>query len=283
MKRYSLHVPADLSLASSIRKIAVRIFEEIGFRGSQVSRLKLVFDELYMNAVKYGSLENSTIYITFEFEEKILKVSLEDEGGEKKMTAEDLNEIINFQKTNKDPAKTSGRGLAQITHVWADDFQVRNGKRGGLCIMFSKKLVPEEEDEKSSGENEEVTGVESEITQGPREVPEGIPEKLVSIVGEVDNANLGEKTKPVDAFLQGVHSPFLLILNLGNMQFCNSTFIAKLAMWKQQLSAMNGDIVVENAKNEVWEIFKLVGITKLINISTGPYSRPVAQEAALIQ
>lgn len=262
MKKYSLHVPADLSISSSVRTIAVRIFKEVGFEGVYISRLKLVFDELYMNAVRYGSFEGSTIFITFEFEEKTLRVCFEDEGGESKLSAEELQEIISFQKENKNPEKTSGRGLAQITHEWADDLQVWNGRRGGLCIAFSKSLPSAEDD----GEGTPLKETPPEEMH-PLQVAPGAKEKRFELSGEIDNSNLHEKVKIVESFVLDNVTPCLLILNLKKLHFCNSTFIAKLAMWKQALTSYGGDLVIENVQHDIYEILQLVGMYKIIHIT----------------
>ncbi|MBI5414344.1 ATP-binding protein [Candidatus Peregrinibacteria bacterium] len=258
MKTYTLTIPADLSLSSSVREISVRIFEEVGFESGDIFRLKLVLDELYMNAVKYGSVQESTLHITYEVEDRTLRVKIEDEGGEKKVSAEELKKIMEYQRANTDPSKSSGRGLAQITDGWADTFKVWDGKRGGLCIAFSKKILSASEKKNSRKKNA------SEAPQASLDIPLNIPLKTIAIMGEVDRVTLEEKSAPVNAYISQVSTPQILVLSLGDMTFCNSSFLAKLASWKQGMKAKKGDLVLENVRPEIWEIFELVGLLKVI-------------------
>jgi len=259
VKTYSLHVPATLDISPELRRIALHIFSECGFRGNTVEHLKLIFDEVLMNAVKYGSLPNSTIYITFEFVENKLTVYFEDEGGENKISAEELRRIIAYQQENNDPGKTSGRGLAQIASKLSDELQICNGKKGGLCIAFKKKLrTPEETLKKEAvvAGSQNVNTPEATFSE----------QKIFALSGELDNVHLAEKSKPVDDFLQRIVSPTLVILDFSAVTFCTSVAIAKLASWKHDLLAKKSDLLIKNTSTNILEILDLVGLNKFIRI-----------------
>lgn len=264
MKHYCLHIPADLNLSSSVRKIAVQIFQNIGFDAIAASRLKLVFDEIFMNAVRYGSVEGSSVYINFDVEDQVLKVTFEDEGGENKVTPEALKEIISHQETNTNLSKTSGRGLAQITQEWADGLHIWNGKKGGLAISFSKRLPQAgdapEADVSQSIENAQTT---TDIVHLPRQV--------IALQGEIDNSNLEEQVQVVEDFMQKLSAAYLLILDMQAVQFINSTFLAKVAGWKQSVGQYGGELVIQNVQPDILEIFELVGMTKLVPIASGEF------------
>ena len=57
------------------------IFAFAHFSHTWCNRLKLVADELFMNAVNYGSKENeSFVFITFSFDNQEMQFVIEDEG-----------------------------------------------------------------------------------------------------------------------------------------------------------------------------------------------------------
>jgi anti-anti-sigma factor len=258
VKRYSLHVPANIHIAAAVRNISEYIFTEVGFSEVQISRLKLVFDEIFMNAVKYGSMEGSLLDIVFEFENNTLKVLFEDEGSENGISAEDLQQIISQQKTNTDPEKKSGRGLAQIAGKWADDLKIWNGTKGGLCIAFYKNLKEETPDTPKDVSSSNI--LKSQKTKD-------LPSTVMSVSGEIDNINISEHVRDIDTFLEKEKIPRLLILDLRDLRFCNSSFIAKTVSWHQQICDRGGDLVIQNIPKNIFEIFELVGITKIIHIT----------------
>jgi len=141
IKKYhtTLEVPANLMFSSSIRDISRDFFRLAGFTSEWENRLKLVVDELYMNAVKYGSDSNSVIKMTFKILDHGVQFQISDEGkGIKKCTAHELKEIIKEQEQNTDITKTSGRGLSMFTKRWSDKFQILDNKDGGITMIFTK-------------------------------------------------------------------------------------------------------------------------------------------------
>ena len=104
-------MPANLNYSSFIRHTVSELFESAKFSKAWASRLKLVVDELFMNAVKYGSTENTSfIYITFEYDDSGVKFTIEDDGtGPEDTSVEVLQQKILQNKANTDLAKSSGR------------------------------------------------------------------------------------------------------------------------------------------------------------------------------
>ncbi|MBU0705720.1 ATP-binding protein [Patescibacteria group bacterium] len=129
-----------------MRRISEEVFHYAGFSREWTERLKLVVDELFMNANQYGSkTDDDKIYILFTFDNNEVSFRIEDEGrGQRKMNAADLKKLIykNFDKVS-DLTKTSGRGLALITHLWTDDMKIEDSKRGGIVVTFTKKITVE--------------------------------------------------------------------------------------------------------------------------------------------
>lgn len=260
VKTYTLNIPAKLSISAPARDIAVSIFDQIGFAQQEIPRLKLIFDEVYMNSVKYGSTEDSLVSITFTFENNILTVQFEDEGGEKKISASDLRKIIEYQKNNTDLGKKSGRGLAQIVSKWADSLEIRDGIRGGLCVTFTKSLtLPTQPPAPKTEQN---------IPATDKNNADMLRRKVIPLSGEIDNANSSQKIQPIDDIIANIKSPVMLVLDLKDLKFCNSTFIAQLVTWQQRMQEKGGNMSIENANNNITEIFQLVGLSKVIPLNS---------------
>jgi len=89
-------LPADLKLSSFVRCVSEEFFLHVGFVQEWAVRLKLVVDELFMNANHYGSAaEGGNVYISFEFDDNEITFRIEDEGkGKEKINAEELKKKI---------------------------------------------------------------------------------------------------------------------------------------------------------------------------------------------
>ena len=63
-------LPADLEFSSLVRHISEEIFSHAGFTKEWAERLKLVVDELFMNANRYGSKAiTGKIYLSYVFDD----------------------------------------------------------------------------------------------------------------------------------------------------------------------------------------------------------------------
>ncbi|MEI7511261.1 MAG: ATP-binding protein [Candidatus Peregrinibacteria bacterium] len=150
MKECSVVIPADFRFNASLRNISECAFAYAGFGNRAIQRLVLVFDELFMNAIKYGSDgPEDSIHIFFEWEEgEYIRVRIEDEGKQLSRTAaEELKKKMNKEFLNHNPSKSSGRGLAQIVLNLTDDLQIIQSSFGGISVTFMKKVsLSENED-----------------------------------------------------------------------------------------------------------------------------------------
>ncbi len=144
--KIQLTFPASLNYSSVIRHITDEICEIAKFNKSWRGRLKLLVDELFMNAVKYGSTEDkSMIYILYSYDDNGMEFTIEDDGsGAKSVSVDELKQIISQNKLDENLEKTSGRGLSMITNLWADDIQISDSKYGGIKITFTKKIPVED-------------------------------------------------------------------------------------------------------------------------------------------
>jgi anti-anti-sigma factor len=271
MKSYLLSIPANADLSPAVRNIAEKVFALTALKSRTQDRLKLVFAELYMNAVKYGSKESDPIYIHFYLLEDKIQVIVEDQGtGKNQIKAAELKKIIDFQEQNNDPTKTSGRGLAQITKKWTDFYDIADSKKGGIAVIFEKFFTEEEEKPKISSQKQELEKKNSteSAKKEPNtpEKPQNLPTKTFKFVGEIDGSHIAEDSKEIEAFLATMDQPHLLVLDFGELKFFVSTFIGKIASWHQQAIAKRGDLKIIKVQKDAYDILDLVGLTKIITI-----------------
>lgn len=255
-------LPADLKFSSLVRRISEEIFHYVGFNKEWASRLKLVVDELFMNANRYGSkTDDDKIYIFFVFDEKEVSFRIEDEGkGERKTSAEGLKDLVhkNVDEIN-DITKTSGRGLALISSLWTDDMKIEDSEHGGIAISFTKKISVE-----APPALPPMGLVEQEVAAP------SIPQlkEEIKISGEIDASNLVEKVQPVSDLLKTLAVGSTLVLDCGDLVYINSTFIGYLAAWLNELQAKRGHLVLKNTNKDIQEVLELVGLTKVIYLES---------------
>lgn len=296
-QKIQLIVPANLHHSSLIRHVSDEIFKSAKFSKSWSGRLKLVVDELFMNAVRYGSTEyKSSIYITFVMEGKSLEFIIEDDGtGPQAIPAEELQKIIQQNEQNTDLARTSGRGLSMITKTWTDGLFIAKSPHGGMRISFKKKIETEDV-APSVAPSAPVqiarrTSLANDVTReaGPAQVareatgpaplttliPPTIQEKIsipaeqrstyeIKFSGEIDQSNILEKTSTIAEKLNSLPSGVILILDFTDLNYINSIFIGHLAAWYTILRKKQGELRFRNLNPEIKEVLELVGLLKVV-------------------
>lgn len=143
MKECSIKIPADFRFNASLRALSENIFTDAGFKEREIQRLVLVFDEVFMNGIKYGSDgPEDSLHLSFVWEkEKYVKVTVEDEGKQmENVGAEEVKKKMNTEFLNINPSKSHGRGLAQIAINLTDDLQIVRSSYGGVSVTFQKNI-----------------------------------------------------------------------------------------------------------------------------------------------
>ncbi len=268
-QKLELTLSANMEFSSLLRHVSEEVFQYVGFTTEWSNRLKLVVDELFMNANRYGSKADSgKIYANFLFENGQVVFQIEDEGlGEKKVTAQELRTLLD-KNTHEvaDLTKTRGRGLALISALWTDELKIEDSLRGGLLIRFKKSVshvappappklqVVDPMAEKQVPE--QVGAVSPLVHSGPR--------KIIALEGEIDADNIAEKIKPILSELVLMTNDSVLVLDCEKLTYINSTFIGHLAGWHNELSKKNGHLVLQHLSKDVKDILDLVGLGKVI-------------------
>lgn len=136
-----LSVPADLRCSLLVRTAAKNAFDLAQVPYTWSYRLTLVVDELFMNAVKYGSQSTSdSVDVRIFLKRDKLIVEIEDAGTHQshKITPKQLQAIMEGNEANPDMTRVSGRGLSMITKAWTDSFIISRSKKGGIKIKIEK-------------------------------------------------------------------------------------------------------------------------------------------------
>jgi anti-anti-sigma factor len=271
-------ITANLNYSSMIRHVAGEVFENAKFSKPWCGRLKLVVDELFMNAVKYGSTQDkSLIYITFEFDQNAVSFTIEDDGtGPKAKSAAELQAVIQQNEANKDLTRTSGRGLALIAKMWTDGMQVAQSTYGGIGIGFTKKLENASKPPENGPMELPTLSQEPSPTPTPLISPIGAPigapigkgpKTTVKLSGEIDQSNMAAKIAPVTEQVNALPEGAILELDLSDLVYINSTFIGNLAGWYRALQQKGGALRLLHATEPVKEILNLVGLANVIEMS----------------
>lgn len=278
-----IELTANLNYSGLIRHVANEVFENAKFSKAWCGRLKLVVDELFMNAVKYGSTKDkSVVHIAFEYDDKGMQFTIEDDGtGPQAKSAAELQAIIGRNEANNDLTRTSGRGLALIARMWTDGMQVAQSTYGGIGIGFVKKLenagappavapmellLPEVETVQAT--QAPAPAAAPHVPTGPTPVSTPIngPVFQIKLSGEIDQSNIAEKIAPVTAQVETMPKGSVLELDFSDLTYINSTFIGSLAGWYRSLQAKQGHIRLLHLTDQVREILTLVGLINVLEI-----------------
>lgn len=300
----NIEFPANLRYSSLVRHIAEEILTTAGFHSVWCSRLKLVVDELYMNAVKYGSTEDiSKVKLCFEFDGQRFRFTIEDDGtGPKTTDPEELKQLIITNTVNDDLVRTSGRGLSMITRNWTDEMEVESSDMGGIRILFVKELAKatapsaEETTQEPPAElvkmimdaDAQMKEVENALVSAPVSAPVSSPagERITeassqagisgptgegqliefALSGEIDLSNIDLVANKIKDKIEKLGEGGILVLDFKGVSYINSTFIGNLASWHTHLSHKGAKLRIKNLLPSVREILQLVGLLDLIEV-----------------
>lgn len=258
-QKIQITLPANLCYSSLSRHVTDEVCDLAQFDKTWRGRLRLVVDELFMNAVKYGSTKDkSLIHIAFVYDNESILFTIEDDGsGTQAISDEELKNIIQKNESNGDITRTSGRGLSMITKLWTDGIDIGKSEYGGIKISFTKKK------EKSIKTPTEGSG--GKITGTPNN------QYLYEIKfadGEIDQSNINEKTAPVYDRIKNMPLGGIIVLDFDGVTYINSMFIANLASWHTSMRRKGGYIRLKNIKGQIKEILDLVGLSKILIIDS---------------
>lgn len=254
-RKATLAVSADLKYSQAVRTFAERFFLAEGVPAKWAKRLMLISDELFMNAVYYGSDETSEVILKIWADDEKVTFSIQDEGkGKKKIKAVELKKIVEQKGKDMNHTKTSGRGLSIITTNWTDECSVDDLPSGGIVIMATKYR-----------KTFEVKNSPTDVQDLKREKAENNPirTKVVKFSGSIDEHNYAESIAPVSKLLAD-QKPLNLILNFDDLDYFNSLFIGAIANWQAEVHKRGGHILIIGARDSAKDILELCGLDQII-------------------
>ena len=284
-QKIQLNLPANLNHSALVRHIADEVFGDAKFSKPWCSRLKLVVDELFMNAVRYGSIKDtSIIYTTFMYDENGMEFTIEDDGtGEGTISAEELQKKISENEENTDLTRTSGRGLSMITKLWTDGMIISKSQYGGIAITFVKKLETAAElppaPPAPTGLIQQMVEQSTPALAPAQPVPMPAPTSVapstseskpkgpsyeIKLSGEIDQSNIEEKVAPIYDQVEVMPEGGTLVLDFSELKYINSTFIGNLAAWHTSLNKKGGRVCLKNINDEIKEVLSLVGLLEIL-------------------
>lgn len=137
-----LTIPADLKYSALVRGVLHDALSVTKVPHAWIYKLTVVLDELFMNAVKYGSREGDMVNIMLYVTSDMISFEVHDTGNAhaQEMSADDLHNIVSHNALEKDITKQSGRGLALFMKSWVDNFTISKNERGGLTVSVEKQI-----------------------------------------------------------------------------------------------------------------------------------------------
>lgn len=271
----TLKVQANLDLSRLVRDCAQNFFLTAKTPEKWARRLVLVLDELYMNAVRYGSAPTSFVTCTFTSTPERISFTIQDQGeGKLKVKAEDLRQTIQQKANALSHKQTSGRGLALITSAWSDGYEIRNASPQGIEIEVYKNRanMPTEQTPPPQTKPEQTPTPTPKPTPTPTPQPEKptqpstpLPRKTIPLKGEIDEINLQEQIEPIQELL-AEETPYEIILDFTELKYFNSLFIGFLATFQKETQDLGGRLIIIGPHQEAREILDLCGLSEIIPI-----------------
>lgn len=250
-KNIQLALPADLCFSNSVRNFVGDLLAIADIADIWINRLVLVMDELFMNAVKYGSKDASVlVYVSFTLNHDFIELSIEDTGtGHKDMDPTKLQEKILSNKDNTSLAKTSGRGLSLIVENWTDVFNISASTHGGIKIIAKKKLQ----------------GILKEHPDSQKTAFVDLPEiGVINFSKTLDIHDEGMEKEMVRN-LEAMNKK-MYIFDLAKVSYINSVNIGLLARLYNIIMKKKAKAVMVSTSNTVKDTLKLVGLSDIIPI-----------------
>jgi anti-anti-sigma factor len=268
-QKIEINLPANLKFSYLMRDIANEVFCFAGFNKEWCNRLKLVVDELFMNAVKYGSTEDkSVVRVIILYDEKEVEFKIEDDGtGTRKTSVEDLKALIDKNASNNDLTRTSGRGLALITSLWTDKLEIQPSSFGGIAVSFKKTIekTPPPPPKLIQAAIDMPAPDTFKVTE--KEEPKG-PAFTVQISGDLGQLGIEKLVLPVQEQIKALPEGATLVLDFKEVDYINSTFIGYLASWYNSVKEKRGRIVLLNTSDQIRDVLDIVGIKHVLAIQS---------------
>lgn len=88
--------------------------------------------------------------------------------------------------------------------------------------------------------------------------------KLVKLSGQLDETNVDERAREVYELIDAMEGPKFIVFDFENVEYVNSKFIGYFTDWYSKVSTSQGRMVIAAARDNIIDIFQVVGLTQLV-------------------
>lgn len=88
--------------------------------------------------------------------------------------------------------------------------------------------------------------------------------KIVAMAGAADSSNVADVASAMSGILDEVANDLDIIIDGGELEYVNSTWIGHLTDWYRRLDEKNGRIILANLRPNVHDTLTVVGLLNLI-------------------
>lgn len=88
--------------------------------------------------------------------------------------------------------------------------------------------------------------------------------KQVAFIGQLDESNVDAQAKKVYELLEKLPEKSALIFDFAGLEYMNSRSIGYLTDWYSKMTEKSGKLVITQARNNIEDILKVVGLTQII-------------------
>jgi len=110
------------------------------------NKVILAFDEIFSNAIKYGSKKNSVVKINIGLETRneieYIFIEVIDYGGIRQTSADEILTMVQ-NDLNSDILRIRGRGISIMISKLCDFFELTDNEYGGITGKILKKMDAE--------------------------------------------------------------------------------------------------------------------------------------------
>lgn len=89
--------------------------------------------------------------------------------------------------------------------------------------------------------------------------------KQAAFVGQLDESNVDEQAKKIYELLETMPEKSALIFDFAGLEYMNSRSIGYLTDWFSKMTEKEGTLVVTQARDNIEDILKVVGLTQIID------------------
>ncbi len=88
--------------------------------------------------------------------------------------------------------------------------------------------------------------------------------KQVTFIGQLDESNVDEQARKVYELLETMPEKSALIFDFAELEYMNSRSIGYLTDWYSKMTEKAGKLVITQARDNIEDILKVVGLTQII-------------------